>query len=116
VPCVRLLGTAALIALAFAGLAARAQRAVASGSWQLLIVLILGQLVTTLVAMSGCLRRGRERWLYVGLAVAAGLTIDSIGYAVTPAALGTAVLVAATLGFAALRAFGESLARYDPIS
>jgi len=86
----------------------------AGGAYRL-VVMTLGQVVTSLVAMSGALRRGRERWLYIGLALATGLTIDGIGSPATPVALLCAVVIAAALGFAALRAFGESLARYDPI-
>jgi hypothetical protein len=76
--------------------------------------LALGQPVTALVALSGCLRRGRARALYAALAIAAGASIELVGVFGGPVALGGSALAAAAIGFAALRAFGETLARYDP--
>jgi len=81
----------------------------------LLLALALGQPVTAVIVLSGCLRRGRDRALYVAMAAVAGCTIELLGIRGDPLALGAACVAAVALGFAALRALGETLARYDPI-
>ncbi|GAC1300903.1 MAG: hypothetical protein NVSMB19_08240 [Vulcanimicrobiaceae bacterium] len=70
--------------------------------------------VATLVALSASFRDGRDRALYVALALGAGVAIaatytpDHVWFRVTLA-------LAVAEGFFALRAFGETLARYDPL-
>lgn len=81
----------------------------------LLASLALGQPVAALVALSACLRGGRDRVLYVGLAIAAGAAIELVGTFGGPIAFAGDALAASVIGFVALRAFGETLARYDPI-
>lgn len=81
----------------------------------LLASLMLGQPVTALIALSACLRAGRDRVLYVCLAIAAGAAIELVGTFGGPIAFAGDALAAFVIGFVALRAFGETLARYDPI-
>jgi hypothetical protein len=80
----------------------------------LVAALALGQPVAALISLSACLRRGWDRALYIGLAVAAGAAIELVGVLGGPVALAGDLLAAFVIGFAALRAFGETLARYDP--
>ncbi|GAC1495862.1 MAG: hypothetical protein NVS2B8_15850 [Vulcanimicrobiaceae bacterium] len=71
--------------------------------------------VATLVALSATFRDGGDRTLYVALAFGASALV--VGIADTGgshAALG-ALVCAAVISFGALRAFGETLARYDPL-
>jgi hypothetical protein len=89
--------------------------ALPSDAWPRLAAFVLAQLVAVLVALSGCLRDGGERWLYVGLATIAGVAIEVVGAAGTLIALSVATFAAAAIGFVALRALGETLARYDPL-
>lgn len=112
VTCVRVLaaGILAALLLLFAVTAPSGAPA-----WQRLFIYIIAQLVTAMVASLGCLRTGRQRWLYVGFAVDAGLIVDALGFSGTILALSAATLAAAALGFTALRALGETLARYDPV-
>jgi len=115
VAAVPFVSAAVLAAAVFVVRGSIAGSAPSAADWYLVAAMTFGQVVTALVAMSGALRRGRERWLYVGLALAAGLTIDGISSPATPVSLLCAAVIACALGFAALRAFGETLARYDPI-
>ncbi|GAC1306234.1 MAG: hypothetical protein NVSMB21_08750 [Vulcanimicrobiaceae bacterium] len=78
------------------------------------VAAVLAVLVTTLVTLSGTFRDGRERWLYAGLAVGAGSTIALAGAGGRPY-LWLTVVLSVVEGFGALRAFGETLARYDPL-
>ncbi len=78
------------------------------------VTAVLVALVTTLVALSATFRDGRDRALYAALALGAGLTLalsDTPGHTWFRATLA----FAAAEGFFALRAFGETLARYDPL-
>ena len=72
-------------------------------------------LVATAVGLSGIFRDGRDRALYVALAIVAG-SVDGI-VAVFAGERGfiPACGLAVVIGFFALRAFGETLARYDPL-
>lgn len=84
---------------------------------------------STLVALSATLRRGAQRWLYIGLAAATTtvaylLAVYADAFGPVPKELGhypDAIGVATELGFCAvagflaLRQYGEALARYDPI-
>ncbi|MBD5633352.1 MAG: hypothetical protein IAI49_02635, partial [Candidatus Eremiobacteraeota bacterium] len=54
--------------------------------------------------------------LYVGLAIAAAASLAIATTALPLHALPAAAALALVEGFFALRAFGETLARYDPIA
>ena len=80
-----------------------------------LVTLCLAAAVTALIAVSAALREGARAWLYILLAwgggalvVSATLAAGAIGHLAPP-------LAAVLLGFIALRQFGETLARYDPV-
>jgi hypothetical protein len=69
---------------------------------------------TTLVALSATLRRGWTRVLYV---VSAG-AVAGAAYAVAvvaPRSIAAESLFCAVVAFIALRQYGETLARYDPV-
>lgn len=75
---------------------------------------VLVALVTTLVALSAAFRDGRARLLYAALALAVGIGLALLGnipYGAFRVTFALAVLV----GYVAIRAFGETLARYDPL-
>ena len=75
---------------------------------------ILAACVAVLVSLSSVFRDGVRAALYVGIAVGAAVTIALCSLA--PAhGLAIAIGLALVEGFFALRAFGETLARYDPI-
>jgi hypothetical protein len=82
----------------------------------LALPLIAACALASVVALSATLRGGASRAGYAFMAIAAG------GLTLTPhfvheagwAPLGS-LAVAAVMGFFALRAFGETLARYDPV-
>ncbi len=115
VPCARALLYVAGLGIGLAIAALVMHRAIPAQSSALVLALVLGQPVTALVALSGCLRRGAGRALYVAMAAVAGCTIELLGIRGDTVALVTALVASAAIGFAALRAFGETLARYDPI-
>jgi hypothetical protein len=84
---------------------------------------------TTLVALSATLRTAAGRWLYVALAAATTviayvLAVYAQAFRSVPghfahysdaAGVTTEVLFCAVVGFFALRQYGESLARFDPV-
>ena len=109
---VRIVVAGALIA---ATLALGAGGGATSSAWIRLAVYVLAILAAALVAVLGCLRTQRERWLYVFFAIDAGLVVDALGFSGTILGVAAAVVAAGAIGFAALRALGETLARYDPI-
>jgi hypothetical protein len=115
VPCARSLFYVASLAAGLAVAALLMHRPIPPQTAALLIALALGQPITALVALSGCLRRGGDRALYVAMAAVAGCTIELLGIRGDAVALTTALVASVAIGFAALRAFGETLARYDPI-
>lgn len=78
------------------------------------LVAILAALVATLVTLSAVFRDGRDRALYVALSLAAGLSI-ALPATIDPATFRLTIVLAVIEGFAAVRAFGETLARYDPL-
>ena len=90
-------------------------RAVSQYGWMVFGTLVSAEVVATLIALSGCFRAGQQRVLYAVLAMIAGIAIWMLGVAGTPLTLVCAVLAAVAIGFAALRALGETLARYDPV-
>ncbi|HTV72135.1 MAG TPA: hypothetical protein VME66_00295 [Candidatus Acidoferrales bacterium] len=80
-----------------------------------ILVLILSGTVAALTALSGALRESWSEYLYMLLAISAGIVtalasgIGGYGTVLIPTA------IAATIGYISLRAFAETLARYDPI-
>lgn len=81
----------------------------------LLLVAILAGIVGSLVALSAVFREGPSAWLYYALTATAGTIIALPVIARVPAAAAVSTALAVILGYAALRAFGETLARYDPL-
>ena len=79
------------------------------------ITVAAAALLPSLVTLSATLRTGRPRWLYLGMATAAGAIPTAAGILDQSAstAAGLVAVLAAT-GYLALRAFAETLARYDP--
>ncbi len=78
--------------------------------------IVLGALVSTLVSLSSTFRDGLRAWLYVVLAAVVGTAIGVIPQQLgTPHVFLIALAISLVAGFFALRAFGETLARYDPI-
>lgn len=71
--------------------------------------------VATLVALSATFRDGRDRTLYVGLALASSVVLAYVELVAGPHAIAIVAALALFIGFFALRAFGETLARYDPL-
>ena len=71
--------------------------------------------IATLVALSATFREGRDRALYVGLALTASVSLAAVDRVAGPTALPIVVALALLVGYVALRAFGETLARYDPL-
>lgn len=65
----------------------------------------------TLIALCATLREGAALLLYLGLSTTTAIAIVAIEFPQPPAAF----LLCAIAGFIALRQYGESLARYDPI-
>jgi hypothetical protein len=78
-------------------------------------IALLATIVAVLVSLSSVFRDGARAALYVGLAIAASAVLALVPYAVPAHALVVALAVAVVIGFFALRAFGETLARYDPL-
>jgi hypothetical protein len=114
-PCARLAALTGATGAAAWAAAGALGHAVGPAPWAWIALVIAAELVATLVATSGCLRRGADRRLYVALALAGGACVALIGASLAAAALAAAAIAAAVIGFAALRALGETLARYDPI-
>jgi len=71
--------------------------------------------LATLIALSAIFRDGRDRTFYVAIAFGAASVIATLATLSTPHAARIAAAVAIVIGFFALRAFGETLARYDPL-
>jgi len=78
------------------------------------VTAVLVALIATLVGLSATFRDGRDRGLYAALALGAGLTI-ALTYTAEHRWFDATLVLAAGEGFFALRAFGETLARYDPL-
>jgi len=85
----------------------------AAWPWQSVVATFAGSIVAALVGLSGTLRRGVAAAGYAVLAALAGGTIVLLPLA--GVALYGWFALAVLLGFLALRAFGETLARYDPL-
>jgi hypothetical protein len=78
-------------------------------------IVILATVVATLISLSSVFRDGLRAALYVGLAVGAVAVIAVAAALVPEHAMPIAAALAVVVGFFALRAFGETLARYDPL-
>lgn len=65
----------------------------------------------TLIAMSATVRTGVARIVYVALACG----VSAIAFALTSRPIAVPLIFCIATGFIALRQYGESLARYDPI-
>jgi hypothetical protein len=107
-PCIGALA----VPLGFGAGAAAADKALSAGH---LVALGLAAVVTALITVSAALREGPRAWLYILLAWGGGALVA--GATLPPGTLGGLAppLVALVLGFVALRQFGETLARYDPV-
>lgn len=79
------------------------------------VALVLAALVAATVSLSSAFRDGYRAALYVGLAGLAALGLGLPFELRLAAAAQTSAVLAAIEGFFALRAFGETLARYDPL-
>jgi len=120
----RALAIAPCVAIVLYALAAAAIAAVALASFdgapsgdvaRRLLVVLMALVIAVLVALSAPFRIGKERVLYVGLAIIAGIAVEAVGMAASAFALIVAAIAAGIIAFFALRALGETLARYDPI-
>lgn len=101
------------------GYAAGAAQRGAPLSPALLLATVLAALVATLVSLSSVFRDGARAALYVALAATLGAAVTVAPFALEDSvarASELAIALAAIAGFFALRAFGETLARYDPIA
>ncbi len=81
----------------------------------LAFALVPAAVVAALVALSSAFREGYRAALYVGIAGAAALSLGAPFEFRLAHALALSLALAALEGFFALRAFGETLARYDPL-
>jgi hypothetical protein len=82
---------------------------------ELLTAMFGAALVSTLVALSAIFRDGIRAALYVVLAAAAGLAVTVPWVLHLEHGFTIGVALATIIGFFAIRAFGETLARYDPV-
>ncbi len=82
---------------------------------QAFTVVVLATVVATLVSLSSVFRDGLRAALYVGLAVGTVALIAAAAALLPERATVIAFAIAVVVGFFALRAFGETLARYDPL-
>lgn len=102
------------LAFALALIAGTALRG-AIPSCEAIAVVVFSGIVAALTALSGALREGWSEYLYTLLAISTGIVtalssrIGGYGTILLPTA------IAAVMGYVALRAFAETLARYDPI-
>jgi hypothetical protein len=77
--------------------------------------IVLASATAVLVSLSSVFRDGVRALLYVALAIGATCTIALPLVTLRSHALDAAAALAFVEGFFALRAFGETLARYDPL-
>jgi hypothetical protein len=90
--------------------------AAGGGRQPLWLVPFLAAPLAATVALSATLREGARALLYRVLALGSGLLLAALPLTCgTLGALAGALALTAILGFVALRAFGEALARYDPV-
>jgi hypothetical protein len=82
---------------------------------QLFAAMLCAALVATLVALSATFRDGARAWLYVVLATFAGPLVALPYVFFGTRGLALTYALGLVVAFLALRAFGETLARYDPL-
>jgi hypothetical protein len=85
-------------------------------SGQFVVALLSGTAVAAVVALSATLRDGLMRRCYQVAGFVIGLVVIAPSAFDLPHASAATLALALPLGFFALRAFGETLARYDPLS
>lgn len=76
-------------------------------------VAALAVVACTLTALSATTRTGSQRWLYVSLAMLTSVT--AYAFITLADTLPGSIAFCALVSFLALRQYGETLARYDPI-
>jgi hypothetical protein len=94
-----------------AGAAARGH----APSAQLAGAMLIAAVDATLVAVSSVFRDGAAAALYVVLGTVAGFGAAALAFVPVPHAGPFALAAGVGVGFGALRAFGETFARYDPL-
>lgn len=82
---------------------------------ELWLVTLCANVVGALVALGAVFRDGALAWLYYALTAGSGAAVVAPFIVPLQAPLAVSLALAALLGFVALRAFGETLARYDPL-
>jgi hypothetical protein len=85
----------------------------ASGVPLVLLIALSAVIASTLIALSAAMRRGAARTLYVLLA--AGTSAGAYSLIAAARSLPAELVFCALVAFFALRQYGETLARYDPI-
>ena len=84
-------------------------------SADLFVSMLFANVAGSLVALSAVFRDGPRAWLYMFLTASTG-TVVGLPYLLHDGGdLAWSGAIAAAIGFLALRAFGETLARYDPL-
>jgi hypothetical protein len=81
-----------------------------------MVAIALAAFVATLVAMSSAFRDGPSAWLYGVGGALCGIAVTVPFLAELPHGAALTVIASVVAGVFALRAFGETLARYDPIA
>ena len=82
---------------------------------QIFAIVVFASILAVLVSLSSIFRDGIRAALYVGLGIAAVAVIAIATTLVPERSVTIAGGFAIVVGFFALRAFGETLARYDPL-
>ena len=82
----------------------------------LFVAITVAAFVATLVSLSSVFRDGANAWLYAGGGALCGIIVTLPMLAAVPYGTPLTLAAALILGFFAIRAFGETLARYDPIA
>ncbi|MBC5800116.1 MAG: hypothetical protein GIX03_02230 [Candidatus Eremiobacteraeota bacterium] len=78
-------------------------------------IVLAANIVGALVALGAVFRDGVQAWLYYALTLVCCTALAVPPLARLPHAVALSVGLAAVFAFTALRAFGETLARYDPL-
>jgi hypothetical protein len=102
------------LAFALALVIASATRGDASSAQTLLIVCLSGA-VAALTALSGALRDGWNEYLYTLLAISTGIVTALSSRIAGNGTVLAPIAIASLIAYVALRAFAETLARYDPV-
>ncbi|MGH7728179.1 MAG: hypothetical protein ACREM2_05260 [Vulcanimicrobiaceae bacterium] len=102
------------LAAAVAGGLALGALAVGERPYPSLALGLVAAIAIAPIGRSATLRRGRAQALYLALAIAGALAILVVASAGSAGTLG-ALALSAAIGYAGLRAFAETLARFDPL-